>query len=87
MCGLSRHVLDHAAFMSVASYTLLNQPRSLHCVCGTQFAVRSLGFGLLVPMAVSDDRCHETMGLYAGLAAMLIVLAFASVGSPFGFLS
>ncbi len=82
---MSRHVLDHATLMSMASYTLLRQPHSLQCISSTQFALirLSLAFGHLVPVAVSDDTCQEIMGLYAGLAATLIVLAFSSAGSAF----
>lgn len=74
--------------MSVAFYTLLRQPHSLQCICSTQFALRlSFASGLFVPVAVSDDLCEETMGLYAGLAAMLIILAFSSAEGAFVSLS
>ncbi len=74
--------------MSVASYTLLRQPHSLQCISSTQFALRlSFDSGLFVPVVLSDDTCQETMGLYAGLAAMLIVLAFSRAGSAFVSLS
>ncbi len=44
-------------------------------------------FWSFVSVAMPDDMCQESMSLYAGLAAMLIVLAFSSAGSAIASLS